>query len=120
MNSTIKNIMRYGFLWGILFFVLSASALTAQTLELFTTSSGGGRILLIWSPDSVTPNVRYNIYRKEASEPSWPGTPLNPTPIGPLTNCTEFKTFIPSGSDLWTMLSYGLADSTGGVLRLHP
>lgn len=77
-------------------------------------------MLLMWSPDTVTPNVRYNVYRKEASEPSWPGTPMNPTPIGPITNCTQFKGIIPTTSSTWQMLSYALGDSTGGIPPVTP
>ena len=119
MNSTTTNTMRYRFLWGVLLLITVNASLNAQSLELFTRS-GTGRILLMWSPDTVTPNVRYNIYRKEATELSWPGTPINPAPLGPITNCTEFKTIIPVGSDFWTMLSYALADSTGGIPPVTP
>ena len=123
MNSITGNIMRYGISGGVLLIMTIMAGmlpLKGQTLELFTTASGGTRVLLMWSAATVTPGVRYNIYRKEASEASWPAAPLNGTPIGPITNCTQFKTIIPSGSDLWTMLSYGLADSTGGVPPVTP
>ena len=112
--------MRYRFCWAILLIATGAVGLPAQTLELFTTSSGGTKILLMWSPDTVTPKVRYNIYRKEASEASWPSSPLNPAPIGRITNCSQFKAIISPSSDLWTMLSYSLADSTGGVPAITP
>lgn len=112
-----KMLLRGGL--GALLLVVTSMALPAQELELFTTSGGLPRILLLWSSDG-TPGVRYNIYRREASEPSWSGTPINGTPIGPMTNCTEFKTIIPSGSDLWNILSTALADSTGGVPPITP
>ena len=120
MNSMIKNIAGRVFLLGILLSAGGVLSLKAQTLELFTNSGGVSRVLLMWSPDTVTPDVRYNIYRKEASEVAWPGSPINPTPIGPMTNCTEFKGVIPAGSELWSMLAYGLADSTGGIPPITP
>lgn len=111
---------------ALLFLVwMAASALTglpvrAQTVEAFTNSSGAGRVLLMWSPDTVTANVRYNIYRKEASEPSWSGTPINSVPISPVTDCGRFRTVIPSASATWNMLSYALGDSTGGIPPVTP
>lgn len=104
---------------GLLFFEL-APLLSAQDLELFTTSGGSPRILLLWSDDGGGPGIGYNIYRREATEPAWPASPLNTSPIEAETNCTRFKLMIPEGSELWTMLSWGLADSTGGVPPVIP
>lgn len=97
---------------------LGTSVLRGQTLEGFTAP--GGRVLLMWGPDSTTPGVRYNVYRKPAASATWPGSPLNGTPLGPVTNCPQFKTVIPEGSNTWNMLSYALADSTGGIPPVTP
>lgn len=98
--------------------LLVAPALRAQRLEGFSTA--GGRVLLMWGPDSTTSGVRYNVYRKLASAVAWPAAPLNGTPLGPVTNCPQFKAIIPEGSNTWKMLSYALADSTGGVPPVVP
>lgn len=113
-NSLLKALC----LLPALLFLLCATGLRAQRLEGFTAP--GGRVLLMWGPDSTTPGVRYNVYRKPAATPAWPGTPLNGTPLGPVTNCPQFKTIIPEGSNTWKMLSYALADSTGGVPPVTP
>ena len=107
-------------LLSCLAFLLCVPSASAQTVEAYTSSGGLGRVLLMWSADTTTPGVRYNVYRKEASEPSWPGSPLNGTPLAPITSCTQFKAIIPTTSTTWNMLSYSLGDSTGGIPPVTP
>lgn len=107
-------------LFCFVLFGIGAGQAYAQKTEVFTSSGGLGQVLLMWSPDTVTPGVRYNVYRKEASQASWPGTPLNSAPLGPITNCTQFKAVVPQTSSTWQMLSYALGDSTGGIPAVTP
>ena len=117
----LTGLHRTRFLLGMLFLLFgSVSLLHAQDLEVFTTSGGSPRILLLWSADGGGSGIGYNVYRRESTQPSWPASPLNPSPILPETSCTQFKTLIPQGSELWTMLSWALADSTGGVPPVVP
>ncbi|MFI5263569.1 MAG: hypothetical protein ACHQM6_03540, partial [Candidatus Kapaibacterium sp.] len=58
---------------------------------------------------------RYNIYRKLASAINFPSSPLNSSPIAPMTNCGQFKTVIAPGSDDWNLLSSAFADSVTHV-----
>lgn len=120
-HFSLSGLHRTSFLLGaIALLVLLVSEARGQELEAFTSGSGSPRVLLLWSADGGGSGVRYNLYRRESTEPSWPGTPLNGSPIGPETNCASFRTVIPEGSDLWRMLSWALADSTGGIPPITP
>jgi hypothetical protein len=93
----------------MLLLLLSAGDLSAQNL--YATIAGPGRVVLTWPPDSTQP-LRYNIYRKLAAAASYPTTPINTAPLGPVTDCPTFKTQIPQGSDLWNLLSNAFTDTT--------
>ena len=79
------------------------------------------KVLLMWGADTLSGSpVRYNIYRKPAAATAYPVTPLNTTPIGPVTDTVQFKAIIPRGSDDWNFISYALADSMGGRNPVQP
>lgn len=101
--------------------MLSAPASsTAQSVEIYTAAGAPPTVLLMWSPDSTTPGVRYNVYRRAADAAAWPAAPLNAAPLAPITNCATFQTIIPAGSATWTTLAAALADSTGGIPPIAP
>ncbi|MGA9119159.1 MAG: hypothetical protein WB699_07305 [Bacteroidota bacterium] len=84
----------------------------AQDLSAFTKASGPAQVLLVWPADTTSSTlVRYNIYRKPGGAPLYPSSPLNPTPIAPITDCTAFKAVIPGGSADWEMLAAAFSDS---------
>jgi hypothetical protein len=87
----------------------------AQDLKAYTKPAPGTYVYLSWAPDTSGPQVRYNIYRKLASDVSFPTTPLNSSPIAPVTNCVTFKTFIPMGSADWNILANAFADTVTHV-----
>jgi hypothetical protein len=90
----------------------------AQDLGAATRPSPGLRVLLLWSADTTSnAAVRYNLYRKPAASATYPSTPLNATPIAPITDSTQFMNIVPRGSDDWNAVAYALADSVGGA---HP
>lgn len=84
----------------------------------FSNSAGMPRVLLIWSADKAATGG-YVVYRKEASEPSWPGRPATRR-LRPITNCTDFKAIIPQSSNTWNAVAAALADSTGGIPPIQP
>ncbi|MDP4236387.1 MAG: hypothetical protein Q8919_08080, partial [Bacteroidota bacterium] len=87
-------------------------AVKAQHLDAYTKPMPGVYVYLTWGPDTtISTAYRYNIYRKLTSATSFPTTPLNSTPIAAITNCTQFKTVIPMGSDDWNLLANAFADS---------
>ncbi|MDP4231388.1 MAG: hypothetical protein Q8916_13395 [Bacteroidota bacterium] len=91
-------------------------AVKAQHLDAYTKPMPGVFIYLTWGPDTtISTAYRYNIYRKLTSATNFPTTPLNSTPIAPITNCTQFKTVIPTGSDDWNLLANAFADSVTHV-----
>jgi hypothetical protein len=88
----------------------------AQHLDAYTKPMPGVFVYLTWGPDTtINTAYRYNIYRKLTSAVSFPTTPLNSSPIAPITNCVQFKTVIPMGSDDWNLLSSAFADSVTHV-----
>jgi hypothetical protein len=78
------------------------------------------QVLLVWPGDTTGTVIGYNVYRKETASPSYPSSPLNSSPIRPITDCTQFKTVIPQGSADWNLLAQLLADTTGGTPPLLP
>jgi hypothetical protein len=92
-----------------------------QDLAAATKPAPGVQVFLVWSADTLAGSpVRYNLYRKLAAEAAYPSTPLNATPIAPMTNCAQFKTIIPEGSADWNQIANALADTTGGAPPVKP
>src|SRR5579872_4131080 len=105
-----KNIQIISFLSLATVFMTGTSF--AQHLDAYTIPMPGVYVYLTWGPDSgSSTQYSYNIYRKLASDASFPSSPLNSVPITPITNCANFKTVIPSGSADWNMLANVYADS---------
>src|SRR5579872_7250162 len=95
-----KNLQIISIVTAIIFVLPTRTE--AQHLDAYTKPMPGVYIYLTWGPDTSTPApYRYNIYRKLASAPSFPVSPLNSSPIAPITNCADFKSVIPPGSDDW-------------------
>jgi hypothetical protein len=88
----------------------------AIELSAFTKPGAPPRVFLTWTPDTTAgPVLRYNIYRKLPADAAFPATPINATPIAPITNCATFKTVIPMGSAGWNELANAFADSVTNV-----
>ena len=134
MNSRIRRIHRHRhaarfpvgsslpilLLTGLLL-LSETSRLAAQDLGAATRPAPDFKVFLMWGADtSGGPSVRYNIYRKLAATTAYPVTPLNSSPIGPVTDTTQFKSIIPRGSDDWNFIAYALADSVGGRNPVQP
>lgn len=82
-------------------------------VDLYAISSDPGpdlRIVMVWPYSDAV--VGYNIYRKTNPGSSYPGAPLNSSPIQPMTNCGSIQALLVPGSPEWIMIERGLADST--------
>lgn len=91
---------------------LFASKTNAQDLKAYTKPPAPGTfVYLSWTPDTASAPVRYNIYRKLFTDASFPATPLNSSPIAPVTNCVQFKVSIPMASADWNLIANAFADS---------
>lgn len=87
-------------------------ASNAQDAVAITSDPGPSlHVALNWWP--ATQAVRYNVYRKGDTDPSYPSTPLNATPVQPANNCFTIQTLLINTPDsaLWNKVAYGLADS---------
>ena len=83
-----------------------------QSNVISRSAAQGGTIIVGWAP--VSGAAGYQVYRKNDTDPNYPVTPLNATPIASLTNCTILKNLLLTpDSTNWNPLSYGLADTTG-------
>jgi fibronectin type 3 domain-containing protein len=90
----------------------SIAKIYGQNAIAISSNPGPGlHVALIWQP--LSPAVKYNIYRKNESEVSYPTTPINSIPIQPASNCFTIKSLLISSSDSthWKIVSKGLADS---------
>lgn len=104
-----------------IFAAVSVSNLNAQDLGAATRPSPDLRVFLLWGADTASgSSVAYNVYRKLASATSYPASPVNASPIGPLVDTTQFKAIIPRGSADWNFIAGALADSVGGPNPVHP
>jgi hypothetical protein len=84
----------------------------AQDLSAFTRSSAPAQVFLVWPADTTSPTAwRYNIYRKIGGAAAYPASPLNTTPIAPITDCTAFKAIVPMASADWNMLAAAFSDT---------
>jgi len=87
------------------------SSLTAQVSVVSTNPGSGLRTVMAWSPTAGA--AGYQIFRKESLAAAYPATPLNPSVIAPLTNCTAIRTLLLTpDSTAWNLVSQGLSDST--------
>jgi hypothetical protein len=82
----------------------------AQAMRAVTSTPGPGlHVVATWPPDPVI--LRYNLYRRNMGQASFPTTPLNAQPIARMASCLAIQSVIPPGSEDWTLLAKGLADS---------
>ncbi len=118
--SAASGVTRAVVLLSILTAAVPGTAL-GQDLIAVTQPALKHAVVLVWSPDTSSGSpVRYNVYRKLAGAGSYPHTPLNTAPIGPIVDTTQFRMFVPRGGPDWTMLSNALADSVGGPHPVMP
>lgn len=94
--------------------ITATSEFNAQDLDAFT-KTGPLRVLLSWAYDSTASGIRYNIYRKPALDVSYPSTPINTSPVGPITICADFKVVIPMASTDWVLIANAFADTLTNV-----
>jgi fibronectin type 3 domain-containing protein len=108
----LRQLMRSVFI--ILFFFFSllwANKISAQNTIVVSTTSGPLYIGLDWS---AFPNAKgYNIFRKAASASNYPSTPINSTPIIPVSTCNPIRSLLINGLDStnWNLVARGLGDS---------
>jgi hypothetical protein len=92
--------------------LLSINCARAQDAVAISSNPGPGfHIALNWDP--VKDAVKYNIYRRSESTPSYPVNTLNPSPIQVITNCNTIKSLLitsPDSAD-WKLVAQGLADN---------
>jgi len=93
----------------------------AQDVGAATRPAPDLKVFLLWGADTGGgPGVRYNLYRKPAAAATYPATPLNASPLGPITDTTRFKAIIPRGSQDWNTIAAVMADSVGGPHPVQP
>ena len=84
--------------------LMAAQSMHGQSMQAVTSAPGPNlKIVVTWPLSTLT---QFNLYRTPGA-----GTPLNSTPIAPMTSCTQIQAVIPMGSDDWNLLSKGLAEN---------
>ncbi|HTE11915.1 MAG TPA: hypothetical protein VK645_13115 [Chitinophagaceae bacterium] len=86
--------------------------LAAQNAIAISSNPGPGlHTALNWQPAANA--VRYNIYRKNDTDPTYPAAPLNALPVQPAASCFTIKSLLIVSADSteWKMVARGLADS---------
>ncbi len=80
-----------------------------QSHVISRSSAEGSAVIIAWEP--LEGAAGYMIYRKESLSDSYPSTPINPTRISALTNCTTIKGLLLNpDSTNWKILSIALGD----------
>jgi len=95
----------------LFFLFLFHGRVLAETFkaEAFSSPKKPLRVVLTWTP---TPGVQYyNIYRKTATNASYPVKPLNQKPVTLYTDCREIKKVTPPGSVDWKIIEKSFAKS---------
>jgi hypothetical protein len=86
-----------------------ASPALAQEMRAVTSAPVPSlHVVVTWPPNDVH---RFNLYRRAAAAGSFPPTPINAEPIERMSSCVNIQAVIPPGSEEWTILAKGLADS---------
>lgn len=98
-------LIRFSAVFAIL---LVSATFKAQTAIISSDPGPGLRIVMSWSP--VSGAAGYQIFRKTSAGGAYPATPINPSVIEPLSNCTAIRTLLLNpDSSSWKLLSRGLA-----------
>lgn len=87
-----------------LFLIPQLAAESFEAMAITNTPSPGfpAKVLLTW--EEVTKYDGINIYRKKSSSESYPELPINSELITRISDCTEIRTLIPIGSELYETL----------------
>ncbi|MFM2138018.1 MAG: hypothetical protein RJA57_325, partial [Bacteroidota bacterium] len=107
----MKRLIIYALLTtGLLF--IDRNSYSQNAIAVSSNPGPGLHIALNWAP--VKNAARYQIYRRKETDAAYPITPLNPTPVQMMTNCTTIKStlIVAFDSTHWKLLTKGLADST--------
>ena len=96
---------------GLLCYLPAWNRVAAQNAVAISSSGSSPYIALDWA---AYPHASaYNIYRKAASASAYPATPLNASPIRPVTSCPQIRSLLIQGTDStnWNLVARGLGDS---------
>jgi len=98
------------FIISLLFLLSFRAGVHGESMNAASTTPGPGlRVILTWP--QVPGITRFNLYRKAAGAPAFPATPLNQTPLGVYTTCSEIRAVMPFNSAAWKSLANGLAEN---------
>jgi fibronectin type 3 domain-containing protein len=105
MTTIVKKIL----LSSLAFIAVIANSKAQNAVAVSSNPLPGVHVALNWSPYSGA--VKYNIYRKKSTDASYPGTPVNATPIQLLTNCAKIKSILITSPDsaAWKIVARALA-----------
>jgi hypothetical protein len=92
----------------------------AQDLQGATKNIPPVTVYLTWPADTSGLDIKYNIYRKNASDLNYPTTPINSIPIAPITNCADFQAVIPSSSPDWSIIANAFYDTVSKAPLANP
>ncbi len=95
-------------------FIAVVTNIKAQNAVAVSSNPGPGlHVALNWSPYSGA--VKYNIFRKKSTDVSYPGSPLNATPVVRMSNCPAIRSILITSPDSteWKIVARSLSDSSG-------
>ncbi len=98
--------------FAVILGVVASHAHAQKAVAVSSNPGPGLHIALNWSPYSGA--AKYNIFRKPSADASYPSSPLNSSPLVPVSNCATVRTILitsPDSTD-WKIVQNGLADST--------
>src|SRR5690242_1004639 len=96
--------------------MIAVVKIQAQDAVVVSSNPGPGlHVAVNWAPATFPGAVKYNVFRKNDGAASYPGTPLNPTPITVMSNCVNIRSILITSPDSaeWKIIARSLSDTNG-------